>query len=52
MTIEYGGAPRALGPAGAEGAGLLPGPVDAALDLGGLIGLIDHCRFVWIHVAR
>ena len=38
------GRARALGPAGLEGAGLLPRPVDAALDLRGLIGLIDHCR--------
>ncbi len=32
----------ALGPAGAKGARLFPLLVDAALDLGGLIGLIDH----------
>ena len=34
----------ALGPAAAEGAGLLPRRINAALDRSGLIGLIDrHC---------
>jgi len=35
----------ALGPAGAKGARLFPCPVNAALDLRGQIGLIDHCGF-------
>ena len=35
----------ALRPAGAEGAGLLPCGVDAALDRAGLIAVFDHCRF-------
>ena len=35
----------ALGPAGAEGARLLPRPVDAAFDFGGLVSLVDHHRF-------
>ena len=34
----------ALGPAGAEGARLLPRGVNAAFDLGGLISLVNHCR--------
>ena len=42
-AIGLGAAP--LGPAGAERARLLPGGVDAALDLGGLVGLVDHCGF-------
>ena len=42
-AIGLGGTP--LGPAGAEGAGLLPQRIDALFHLGGLIGLVDHCRF-------
>ena len=45
-------APRALGPAGAERARLLPCRVDAALDLGGLVGLVDHVLFRFRTVAR
>ena len=43
-AVGLGVAP--LGPAGAEGARLLPGGVDAPLDRGGLVGLVDHCCFV------
>ena len=43
-AIGLGVAP--LRPAATEGAGLLPGGVDARLDLGGLVGLVDHCRVV------
>ena len=45
MTIAVRRRAGALGPAGAEGTRLLPSPVDAALDLRGLVGLIDHRGF-------
>ena len=35
----------ALGPAGTEGAGRLPGCINAALDCARLIGLFDHLGF-------
>ena len=49
-AIGLGVAP--LGPAGTERAGLLPLRVDALLDVGGLVGLVDHCRFGFCVFAR
>ena len=47
---------RALGAAGAERLRLFPGGVNAAFDLGGLVGFVDHrdetSRFVVNLVAR
>ena len=45
MTIEKGLRARLGAGAGLERAGLLPGLVDARLDGGRVVGLVEHVRF-------